>query len=103
VSEQGGNGHVADERARDAIDGMPALAALRAEPLNPHLLRGFGPLLVGVILLALMVLLAPSVAPEQVVERPVGGDPTEEGVDGIVTTSSTAAQAGTTSTTVTAP
>jgi hypothetical protein len=49
------------------------LARLRVRPDNVHLARGFGPLVVGVILFALMVLLAPTIAPEQVVERPVGG------------------------------
>jgi hypothetical protein len=47
------------------------LARLREEPENLHLLGGYGPLLVGAVLLVLMVLLAPTIAPEQVVERPV--------------------------------
>jgi hypothetical protein len=52
--------------ARDA-----SLAALRTRPENVHLFRGYGPLVVGAILFLLMVVLAPSVAPERVVERPV--------------------------------
>jgi hypothetical protein len=60
---------VADDRDEE-------LARLRERPDNVHLLGGFGPLLVGAVLFLLMVLLAPTVAPEQVVERPVGGEPT---------------------------
>jgi hypothetical protein len=60
---------VADDRDEE-------LARLRERPDNVHLLGGFGPLLVGAVLFVLMVLLAPTIAPEQVVERPVGGEPT---------------------------
>jgi len=42
-----------------------AIAMLKETPTNRHLLRGFGPLVVGVILFVLMVLLAPTVAPER--------------------------------------
>lgn len=49
------------------------LERLRETPTNVHLLRGFGPLVVGVVLFVLMVALAPSVAPERTVERPVDG------------------------------
>ncbi|HYD09940.1 MAG TPA: hypothetical protein VEA78_07550 [Acidimicrobiales bacterium] len=45
------------------------LAALRVRPTNVHLLRGFGPFAVGAVLFLLMLVLAPSVAPERVVER----------------------------------
>lgn len=45
--------------------------ALRARPNNVLLFRGFGPLVVGVVLLVLMLWLAPSVAPEHVVTKPV--------------------------------
>lgn len=55
----------------------PSLASLRTEPENVHLFRGYGPLVVGIILFVLMVTLAPTVAPERVVERPVDA-PTEE-------------------------
>jgi hypothetical protein len=48
-----------------------ALASLRTQPDNVHLFRGFGPLVVAVILFVLMLTLAPSVAPERVVEQPV--------------------------------
>ena len=44
---------------------------LREKPENLHLLGGFGPLLVGLVLFALMVVLAPTIAPEQVVQVPV--------------------------------
>ncbi len=46
------------------------LEELRREPENPHGFRGFGPLLALAVLLLLMVLLAPTVAPEHVVLRP---------------------------------
>jgi hypothetical protein len=59
-----------------ARPGAPALASLREHPVNVHLLRGYGPLVVGIILFVLMVTLAPTVAPEHVVERPI--DPTTE-------------------------
>jgi hypothetical protein len=49
----------------------PSLASLRTTPENVHLFRGYGPLVVGIILFLLMVTLAPTVAPERVVERPV--------------------------------
>ena len=52
------------------------LSTLRERPENVHLLGGFGPLVVGLVLFVLMVLLAPTIAPEQVVERPVGGTTT---------------------------
>lgn len=54
-----------------ASDRDEELVRLREEPDNVHLLGGYGPLVVGVVLLVLMVLLAPTIAPEQVVERPV--------------------------------
>jgi hypothetical protein len=47
------------------------LARLRERPDNEHLLRGFAPLVVGVVLLVLMVVLAPTIAPEQEVQVPV--------------------------------
>jgi hypothetical protein len=53
-----------------------SLATLRERPENTNLAGGFGPLIVGVILFVLMVLLAPTVAPERVVEEPVGGTTT---------------------------
>ena len=47
-----------------------SLSFLRRRPDNPHVFRGFGPLVVGVVLFVLMLLLAPTVAPERVVDRP---------------------------------
>ena len=64
-----------------------ALGALRLTPENVHLFRGYGPLLVGIILFVLMVTLAPTVAPERVVEQPVNSTTTE------ATTTTTAAEA----------
>ncbi len=52
------------------------LARLRVRPDNVHIARGYGPLVVGAVLFVLMVLLAPTIAPERVVERPVNGEPT---------------------------
>jgi hypothetical protein len=52
------------------MDDQPDIALLREEPTNPHLLRGFGPLAVGIVLLLLMTLLAPTVAREERVTRP---------------------------------
>ena len=52
-------------------DREAAFAVLRTTPENVHLFRGYGPLVVGIILFILMVTLAPSVAPEHVVEEPV--------------------------------
>lgn len=60
------NGHHPDPLEEDG-----PLASLRAKVPNVHLFGGFGPLVVGIILFVLMVLLAPTIAPEQVVERPV--------------------------------
>ena len=48
-----------------------AIGRLRRRPRNIHLARGFGPLLVGTVLVLLMLWIAPSVAPEHIVERPV--------------------------------
>ena len=47
-----------------------AITARRKKPRNFHLAGGFGPAIVGAVLFVLMLLLAPSVAPERVVERP---------------------------------
>jgi hypothetical protein len=52
-------------------DERDTIAILKEAPVNPHLLRGYGPLAVAVVLFVLMVLLAPTVAPEHVVVRPV--------------------------------
>ena len=57
-------------------DREAGLASLRTRPENVHLFRGYGPLIVGAILFVLMLVLAPSVAPEHVVEQPVDGTST---------------------------
>ena len=75
------------------------LARLRERPDNVHLARGYGPLVVGIVLFALMVLLAPTIAPERVVERPVGGTTTTT----VATTTSTTAAADASTTTTAAP
>ena len=48
-----------------------ALEVLRRRPAATELLGGFGPLALAAALLVAMVLLAPSVAPERIVEREV--------------------------------
>jgi hypothetical protein len=63
VSPNGSTPHV-DEREA-------GLAALRTQPVNVHLFRGYGPLIVGAVLFVLMIVLAPTVAPEHIVEQPV--------------------------------
>jgi hypothetical protein len=45
------------------------LARLRIRPTNLHLFKGFGPFVAALILFLLMLVLAPSVAPEHVVEK----------------------------------
>lgn len=55
-----------------------ALEELRTKPENIHLFRGYGPLIVGLVLFVLMVALAPTVAPERVVEQPVDSTTTTE-------------------------
>lgn len=52
------------------------LDELRHPPEAPQLLRGFGPLVLGLVLVVVMVLLLPSVAPERIVERPADAPPT---------------------------
>ena len=69
------------------------LAQLREEPDNLHLLGGYGPLLVGAVLLVMMVLLAPTIAPEQVVQTPAAPVATT-----IATTSTTTSTTVSTST-----
>lgn len=47
------------------------LARMRRGGEVPHLLGGFGPLVLAVLLALLVIVLVPSNAPEQIVERPV--------------------------------
>ena len=70
VSTNGSTPQVDDREA--------GMAALRIKPINVHLFRGYGPLIVGAILFVLMLALAPSVAPEHVVEQPVNDTTTTE-------------------------
>ena len=76
VSTNGSTPHAAEVRATNGA--TTSLDDLRTRPDNIHLFRGYGPLVVGIILFVLMVTLAPTVAPEQVVERPVDAPATEE-------------------------
>ena len=74
------NGAVATNGAvpTDGVDPGTTLESLRTTPENVHLFRGYGPLVVGIILFILMVTLAPTVAPERVVERPIDAPTAEE-------------------------
>ncbi|WP_436793431.1 hypothetical protein [Actinospongicola halichondriae] len=56
-----------DETSAEAV-----LDRLRQMDSARPLLGGFGPLVLAAALLLLMIALAPSVAPERVIERPVG-------------------------------
>ncbi len=47
-----------------------AIETLRHRSSDPQLLRGFAPLVLALVLLLAMIELVPSVAPEQVIERP---------------------------------
>jgi hypothetical protein len=82
------------------------LARLRIRPDNVHLAGGYGPLIVGIVLFAMVVLLAPTIAPERVVEEPVGGTTTTElstTTTAIATTTVPADGSATTAPTTTAP
>lgn len=70
------NGHGPPDRAPIGEPAPSPLAHLRTTPENVHLFRGYGPLVVGIVLFVLMVTLAPTVAPERTVERPVDGPAT---------------------------
>jgi len=52
------------------------ITLLRSKPRNALLLWGFGPALVALVLVVVMLLLAPSVAPERVVTQPVSATTT---------------------------
>ena len=54
-------------------NGITSVESLREPVERSLLLRGFGPLVVALLLFALMVALVPTVAPEQIVERPIAG------------------------------
>ena len=43
---------------------------LKEKPDNPHLLRGYAPIAIALVLFVLMVLLAPTVAGERIVREP---------------------------------
>jgi uncharacterized protein YjeT (DUF2065 family) len=57
-----------EQKPQAALD---AIAAMRARPRSALIVRGFGTLVAGVVLLLLMLFIAPSVAPEHIVDRPV--------------------------------
>jgi hypothetical protein len=76
--------------AAPPADQAEPLAVLRERPTAASFAGGYGPLIVGVILFALIVLLAPTVAPEQVVEEPVGGTTTTAEVTATTSTSDAA-------------
>jgi hypothetical protein len=78
------------------------LARLRERPENEHLLGGFGPLLVGLVLVVLMVVLAPTIAPEQEVQVPVHQSK-QTTFTTVAPSSTTTTVAGAVSTTTAAP
>jgi hypothetical protein len=61
---------VSDE-AEHRMTAEEVLDVLREPRRRPLLFRGFGPLVVALLLLIAMVLLLPSVAPEHIVQQPV--------------------------------
>ena len=65
------------------VDAPPTAEAvleeLRRRPRTVELLAGFGPLLLAAVLLVAMVLLAPSIAPERIVERPADAPAGQDG------------------------
>src|SRR5205085_4928572 len=69
------NGSV-PETTPASFSGADAIAALRTKPRNVLLFRGFGPLVAAIVLFLMMLVLAPSVAPEHIVVRPVSGGAT---------------------------
>jgi hypothetical protein len=61
--------------ADTAADASP-LASLREPVENPHGFGGYGPLLALAVLVVLMVFLAPTIAPEEIVLVPTDDAPT---------------------------
>ncbi len=59
--------HAAPDRSAEAV-----LDRLRRVETTRPLLWGVGPLVLAVALVLVMMALAPSVAPERIIERPVG-------------------------------
>jgi hypothetical protein len=54
-----------------AGDSADVIVQLRKRPTHVLLFRGFGPLVAALIFFGLMLWLAPSVAPEHVVDKPL--------------------------------
>jgi hypothetical protein len=78
------------------------LDRVRARPENPHAFRGFGPLLALAVLVLLSILLAPTVAPEQIVLQP-SDSTTSTVATATTTTTATTPTTGATATTAAAP
>jgi hypothetical protein len=62
---------MAEDRPQRPPAALDAIAAMRATRRSVLIARGFGTLVAGVVLLMLMLAIAPSVAPEHIVDRPV--------------------------------
>jgi len=62
--------------AGDALTATDVIAMLRTPPQMKLLFKGFGTLVAGAVLFVLMLVIAPSVAPEHVVDKPVSTSPT---------------------------
>jgi hypothetical protein len=65
----------------DATTDDSPLRELREPVENPHGFRGYGPLLALAVLVVLMVVLAPTIAPEEIVLVPTGDATTTTTVD----------------------
>jgi hypothetical protein len=72
---------------------------LREERRSTLVFRGFGTLVAGAVLFVLMLLIAPSVAPEHVVDRPASSASTSSSRAPGSTTATTSAASTTTTTT----
>ncbi len=86
---------VAANGAHAPADALEVIAVLRDKPRNVAAFKGFGPLVAGIVLFVLMLWLAPSVAPEHIVDKPVNSTTST-----IVTATTTTAPTASTETTV---
>jgi hypothetical protein len=61
---------MAEDRPQRPPSALDAIAEMRASRRSVLLARGFGTLVAGIVLFLLMLAIAPSVAPEHIVDRP---------------------------------
>jgi hypothetical protein len=62
---------MAEDRPQPPPAALDAIAEMRATRRSVLIARGFGTLVAGIVLFLLMLAIAPSVAPEHIVDRPV--------------------------------